>query len=126
MGEVAAHASDTLARKLMANGELNHKLNFPNDETEVSLERKTKSSQYIGVSYDVNSSKWRANMRSKHMKKHVYNGSYESEVTAAHASDTLARKLMANGEQNHILNFPNDHAEVHPDERKRKRKRPNR
>merc|ERR1712098_303934 len=29
--DTAAHASDNLARKLMENGEQNHKLNFPDD-----------------------------------------------------------------------------------------------
>ena len=35
----AAHASDTLARQLIEKGEEEHKLNFPNDETEVRLEK---------------------------------------------------------------------------------------
>jgi len=30
----------------------------------------------------------------------------------------LARKLMKNGEQNHKLNFPGDHTEVYPEEKK--------
>merc|ERR1712058_217688 len=47
-------------------------------------------------------------------KKDVYNGYYDDEETAAHASDTLARNLMNTGEQNHRLNFPDDHIEVHP------------
>ena len=72
----------------------------------------------------------------------LYNGSYDNEETAARASDTLARKLMANGEQAHKLNFPDDDTDVFPDvterfcriimentlnfmsERARKRKRP--
>ena len=33
--EAAAHASDNLAKRLMENGEQNHKLNFPDDQTEV-------------------------------------------------------------------------------------------
>ena len=45
----------------------------------------------------------------------ICNGRYESEETAAHASDTLARKLMTNGEQGHKLNFPNDDTEVFPE-----------
>ena len=45
----------------------------------------------------------------------VYNGTiYKDEETAARASDTLARKLMANGEQNHRLNFPDNNTEVYP------------
>ena len=33
--EMAAYASDALAKKLMDNGEKTHKLNFPDDNTEV-------------------------------------------------------------------------------------------
>merc|ERR1712098_1014717 len=47
----------------------------------------------------------------------------KNEETAARASDALAIKLMANGEQNHKLNFPDEDTEVFPD-RARKRKRP--
>ena len=43
------------------------------------------------------------------------NGTYENEETAANASDTLARKLMKTGEQNHKLNFPEDETEVYPE-----------
>ena len=44
----------------------------------------------------------------------VSNGcNYENEETAAHASDTLARKLMENGEKALKLNFPDDYTEVH-------------
>ena len=46
----------------------------------------------------------------------ICNGTYENEKTAAHASDTLARKLMENGEKSHKLNFPDDHTEVYPKE----------
>jgi hypothetical protein len=81
-----------LARILIANGEEGHMLNFPDDDSEVFPEKKTNSSQYIGVSYDVITSKWHAKRHSKHEKKTVHNGSYENEETAAHASDTLARK----------------------------------
>merc|ERR1712096_200115 len=75
------------------------------------INKKETSSQYIGVSYR-NRSKWFAQRHSKLEKKIVCNGSYDDEKTAAHASDTLARKLMANGEQNHKLNFPDDDTEV--------------
>merc|ERR1712098_114494 len=102
--ERAAHASDTLARELMANGERNHKLNFPDDNTEVYPNEK--SSKYLGVSYSVSKTKWCASRRSKNENKTVCNGSYKDEEAAAHASDTLARKLMANGEHDHKLNFP--------------------
>merc|ERR1712098_59529 len=74
----AAHASDTLARKLMTNGEQGHKLNFPNDDTEV-LAEKTLSSQYLGVSYDVKFKKWRTQRYSKHEKKMIVNGRYDTE-----------------------------------------------
>merc|ERR1712098_852908 len=123
MGEAAARASDTLARKLMANGEQAHKLNFPHDETEVFPEDKKGSySQFICVSYDINTTKWRAKRHSTLEKKIINNGSYENEETAARASDTLARKFMANGQQAHKLNFLDDDTEVFPD-RARKRKR---
>merc|ERR1712098_897069 len=97
----AAHASDTLARKLMENGEKLHKLNFHDDYTEVFPEKKQTSSQFIGVAYAFNISKWRANRHSKYEKKTVHNGCYDSEEAAARASDTLARKLMENGEKLH-------------------------
>jgi len=114
--ETAAHASDTLARKLMENGEKNHMLNFTDDDTEVYREEK-KTSAYIGVSYRL--SRWRVVRYSKNEKKIVYNGFYEDEETAARASDTLAKKIMANGEQNHKLNFPNDNTEPQRNKRKR-------
>jgi len=110
--ETAARASDTLARKLMKNGEKSHKLNFPDDYAEVFPEKKETSSQYFGVSYDIKLSKWHANRRSKLGKKMVHNGHYDNEETAARASDTLAKQLMANGEKDHKLNFPDDYTEV--------------
>ena len=43
----------------------------------------------------------------------IHNGnSHYTAEEAAHASDTLARKLMENGEQGHTLNFPDDETEV--------------
>merc|ERR1712098_52813 len=116
--ERAARASDTLARKLMANGEQAHKLSFPDGDTEVFPEKKS-SSQFIGVSYDVKSRKWRANRYSKLEKKMIHFGFYENEERAARASDTLARKLRANGEQAHKLNFPDDATDVFPEKEKR-------
>merc|ERR1712098_934590 len=115
--ETAAHASDTIARNLMENGEQNHQLNFPNDRTEVYPE-KNPSSKYLGVTYNARA-KWRAVRWSKNEKKMIYNGSsYKDEETAARASDILARKLMENGEQNHKLNFPESQTN------KRKRSKP--
>merc|ERR1712098_369116 len=119
--ETAAHASDTLARKLMTKGEQGHKLNFPDDHTEVQPEEKKNTSEYIGVRYQ--NLKWRVERWSKNEKKTIYYGSYDNEETAAHASDTLARELMENGEQGHKLNFPDDHTEVHSQFQKKKRKR---
>jgi hypothetical protein len=58
--ETAAHASDTLARNLMANGEDDHKLNFPDDDTEVYPDQKATSSIYFGVTYNEKSKKWSA------------------------------------------------------------------
>merc|ERR1712096_177428 len=101
--ETAAHASDTLARKLMANGEHNHKLNFPDNDTDI-YPNKSSSSIYLGVSYNGTKQLWQVLRWSKKDNKTVHNGHYKDELTAAHASDTLARKLMANGEQNHKLN----------------------
>ena len=80
-----------------------------------SFERK-KSSQYIGVFYNDKKSRWIPQIWSKKEKKLIFNGCYKDEETAAHASDTLVRKCMANGEQNHKLNFPNDRTEVYPEE----------
>jgi len=124
--EAAAHASDTLARKLMHNGEQKLKLNFPDSYTEVDIDKdKTTTSKYIGVFFHKNRSKWCAQRWCKPEHKMVYNGNYDDEEAAAHASDTLARKLMCNGEQKLKLNFPDDSTEVYPDEnRKKKRKRP--
>ena len=53
-------------------------------------------------------SKWHAKRWSKNEEKNFSNGSYDNKETAAHASDTLARKLIANGEKGHKLNFPDD------------------
>jgi len=110
--ETAAHASDTLARELIAKGEQNHELNFPHDNTQVHPEKKATSSRYIGVCYNYKS--WAATRWSKTKYMRVYNGKYKDEEAAAHASDTLARQLMASGEQNHELNFPDDTTEVYP------------
>ena len=63
------------------------------------------------MSYDVKS-KWRAQRRSKLHNRLIQNERYEDDETAARASDTLARKLIANGEQAHKLNFPDDDTEV--------------
>merc|ERR1712098_2836 len=101
----------------MANGEQGHKLNFPDNDTEPLPVEKKSSSQYIGVRKESNRPKWESQRYSKLQKKMIYYGSYEGEEIAARASDTLARKLMANGEQSHKLNFPDDHAEVYAEER---------
>merc|ERR1712098_275788 len=111
--ETAAHASDTLARKFMTKGEQGHKLNFPDDHTEVHHEEKIQTSEHIGVRY--RNSKWYAQRWSKNEKKLVYYGCHDNEETAAHASDTLARELLDNGEQGHKLNFIDDQIEVHPE-----------
>jgi len=116
----AAHASDTLARKLMENGEQAHKLNFPDDETDVH--KKRGYSQYIGVTYAKNISKWKTQRYSKNENKAVSNGYYDTEEAAAYASDILASKLMESGEQCHKLNFPDDDTEENR-EHKKKRKR---
>jgi len=121
--ETAARASDTLARKLMANAEQDHKLNFPDDHTEVYKEKKQTSSKYTGVSYNEATAKWQVSRWSKNEKKMFSNGSYEDEKTAAHASDTLAIKLMKNREHGHKLNFLDDNTKVYPQHPRNKRKR---
>ena len=63
----------------------------------------------------MNRSKWYVQRHIKHEKKLVGNGSYKNEERAAHASDTLAKKLMANSEKGHKLNFPDDDTEVFPE-----------
>jgi len=109
----AAHASDILARELMTNGEKEHKLNFPNDETELWAEKEP-SSKYVGVSLEKSTSKWKVWRRSKVQGKNVFGGSFnrDEEIKAAHASDTLARALNESGEIEYKLNFPNDETEV--------------
>merc|ERR1712098_455747 len=120
---MGARASDTLARKLMENGKQNLKLNFSDDYIEVYPKEKALTSKYIGVIYDKNKLRWKVQRWSKSENKVLYNGSYNNEKTAAHASDTLARKLMEDGEQRHKLNFPDDHTEVYTENQKKKRKR---
>jgi len=115
--ETAAHASDTLARKLTANGEKNHQLNFLDDDTEVRPEEAKFSSNYIGVTYNKIKAKWSAYRWSKNEKKKFFNGTYKDEEITAHASDTLARQLIANGEKGHQLNFPDDETEVYPEQK---------
>jgi hypothetical protein len=109
--KMAAYASDTLARKLIANGEKGHKLNFLYDGTE------KQTSHYIGVSYNKHRETWCAFRRRKKESSNAYNGTYKDEETAAHASDTLARKLIANGEKSHKLNFPDNDTEFWAEEK---------
>merc|ERR1712098_785458 len=115
--ETAAHASDTLARNLMKNGEQNFEINFSDNDAEVYPGRS--SSRYIGVSYSKVTRQWQVKRWSKSEKKQAHNGWYRDENTAAHASDSLARTLMASGEQNHKLNFPDDIREVFPEKKRR-------
>jgi hypothetical protein len=67
------------------------------------------------VNYNQRKTRWCAYRYNTKEKKHVYNGTYKDEEKAAHASDTLARKLIENGEKGHKLNFPEDHTEVYPE-----------
>ena len=64
------------------------------------------------MTYCKSQERWHAHRWSKAAKTTVYNGYYRDEETAAHASDTLARKLMKNGKHNFKLNFPDDDTEV--------------
>merc|ERR1712098_73098 len=75
------------------------------DDTEVHAKTK-QTSKYIGVSYA--NPTWRTYRWSPNIKKNFYNGQYKDEEAAAQASDTLARKLIANGDTNLKLNFPDD------------------
>ena len=72
------------------------------------------SSKFIGVSWNKSHSKWQVSRWSKIQGKTIYNGRYNrnEETKAAHASDTLAKELIADGEENHKLNFLNDETEV--------------
>merc|ERR1712098_231441 len=84
---------------------------------------KAKTSEYFGVYYSEKGNKWIATRYSKKENKRIYKGAHREEETAAHASDNLARELMANGDYNLKLNFPDDHTEVHaiePQTNKRK------
>jgi len=110
--ERAAHASDTLARKLMKNGEKDHKLNFPADETDIIYPKRKRTSKYFGISYNKVIGLWTAQRWSKNEKCLISNGCYNDTEKAAHASDTLARKLIANEEKHHKLNFPDDDTEL--------------
>ena len=78
-----------------------------------NFEKKESSSQYIGVTYHDKTQKWRAQRYSKFEKKMSSNGYYEKEETAAHASDTLAKKLIESGKLKLKLNFPDDDTEVY-------------
>jgi len=100
----------------MRKGEHDHKLNFPDDDTEVYPAEKKFTSEYIGVFYYNRDSEWRVCRWSRNESKNVFYGYYDNEKTAARASDTLARQLMEKGER-HKLNFPDDHKEVHPAEK---------
>merc|ERR1712098_933269 len=91
----------------MKNGEANHKLNFSDDDTEIPVYPEDKrTSKYVGVTYNKRLLKWCVCRWSKNEYKTVYNGHYNIEKTAAHASDALGRILIENGEQRHKLNLP--------------------
>merc|ERR1711964_444560 len=113
----------TLARALMKNGEKNHKLNFPNDETEVWKEKNENSSKYLGVWWSKRNSKWLASRWSKSQGKMIHNGHFNQEMKAAHASDTLAKMLMKHGEKRHELNFPGAEPEALADINKKRRRK---
>merc|ERR1712098_69835 len=90
--ETAAHASDTLARKLMKDGEQNHKLNFSevfSKHMEDFTKPYKKTSKYFGVSYCKSKERWIVQRWSKSENKNSPNGAYKDEETAAHASDAL-------------------------------------
>jgi hypothetical protein len=66
--------------------------------------------------------RWGAQRLSKTEKTLLSNGTYRNEEAAAHASDTLARQLIENGEQGHRLNFPDTEVDLE-EQQKNKRKR---
>ena len=80
-----------------------------------NFEKKCITSNYFGVFHNEKRKPWVARRWSKTEKNKFYNGYYSDEKIAAQASDTLARNLMANGEQNLNLNFPNGRTEVYRD-----------
>jgi predicted small lipoprotein YifL len=94
-----------LARKLIANGEKGHRLNFPDDDIEVWGNRRC---NYFGVSYNKEQNRWRAERWSKKENRSIYVGTFKDAETAIRASDTLGKTLIANGEKGHKLNFPDD------------------
>jgi len=64
------------------------------------------SDTFIGVSLDILLNEWVAHRHSTKEDHRFITGTYQDEETAAFASDCLARKLIANGEKGHKLNFP--------------------
>jgi hypothetical protein len=104
--------SETSPKKLISF----YQFNFSGSDTKRN-EKKT-DSEFIGVRYVSKYSKWQAVRWSKNERRLVSNGLYDNEETAAHASDTVARKLMAKGENNHKLNFPDDETVVCREEKK--------
>merc|ERR1712034_37774 len=100
-----------------------HKLNFPYRYVEVHPKGRKKNSKYLGVYYSESHKRWVAQRWSVSEKKLFNGGIYVDEVTAAHASDTLARELMTGSDQNLKLNFPGNNTEGDA-EQTGKRKRP--
>jgi len=90
-------------------------VNLDNLARKYGVEKK-RTSKYIGVSYNKKNSKWNAQRRSKEDNKVFSYGHYDDEITAAHASDTLTRKLMKNCKRKLKLNFPDNHNEVYPEQ----------
>merc|ERR1712098_338004 len=86
------------------------------EEDKYTKANKCITSKYIGTIYKESRSKWEAQRWSKNEKKLAYSGYYRDEESAARASDTLARKLIANGEKGHMLNFPDNDTEEYTDE----------
>jgi len=82
----------------MKNGGQYHALNFPDDESEVHVEKRSITSNYIGVA--------KRNSKFHVQRWNVNNGYYDDEEAAARASDTLAENLSVKGECGHKLNFP--------------------
>merc|ERR1712098_661110 len=108
--ETAAHASDTLARELMNNGEHRHMLNFPDENIGLHVGQDGTCLFYLGIYQTIAGhrfKRWQAHRWNKDEARTDSNACcYKNEETAAHASDTLAKQLSRNGQQGHKFNFP--------------------
>merc|ERR1712098_149293 len=71
-----------------------------------------KISKFTGVSYCAINKRWNACRWSADRSELDFNGEFEDEISAARASDALAKTLRDCGERIHKLNFPEDEIEA--------------